>query len=246
MFHFTVIIPTRNRVEMLMRAVKSVRQQSFSNLEIIVVDDSPENNLQEKCGEFLREHGVTCVYSGGNRGGAVARNLGLEKATGELVAFLDDDDWWVPSKLQKQFSLMQDSSAGLCYTGVNVFKSDNSKHRCIFHAPGFQDQYKSIMKKNFIGTTSSIVTRKSILEKIGGFDTRLKALQDYDFYIRILKNWKVVWNTEPLTFYFDHSSSDKVSGSRTFYLQAAAYLRKKYENDPYYKMLDKSLKKLNS
>ena len=113
--------------------------------------------------------------------------------------------------------------------------------RYVFRKPGSEDHFRAIMRMNFIGPTSSVMVRKSIIEKSGGFDPELKALQDYDFYIGILRNHRAVGIDSPLTFYNDHQMPDKVSGSREFYLQAANHLREKYKSEPYFGLLKRYL-----
>lgn len=244
MFNFSVIIPTCNRNELLRRAVKSALEQRSVSLEIIVVDDNieqdaPPNQLQEYIDQFK----IIYVKSGGGKGGGYCRNLGLSHATKELVAFLDDDDQWKPDKLYKQALLMNSNDLVLCYTGLLICKPDGNS-RYSFRKPEFSDHFKSIMKKNFVGTTSSVVVRRSFLEKTGGFDISLPALQDYDLYIRLLRKWNACWIAEPLTLYDDNYKLQKVSGSRECYLNAVQHLLNKYANEKHFPLLAKSLKNI--
>jgi len=240
MSEISVVIPTRNREKMLLRAVESVRnQRHVSAPEIIVIDDSEaENRHLEK---RLSDMGVRYICSGGNKGGGFSRNLGIKHASGEFVAFLDDDDLWDENKLRMQLEVMRSGNAGLCYTGINVIDIHGRKKRYVFRNPGSEDHFRAIMRKNFIGPTSSVMVRKSIIEHSGGFDPELKALQDYDFYIGILRNHRAAGIDSPLTFYNDHPMPDKVSGSREFYLQAAKHLREKYKSEPYFGLLKRYL-----
>lgn len=237
---FSVIIPTRNRDLLLKRAVKSALCQHAVTVEVIVVDDGDWPEDSKKLEVYCNENRVKYLKTDGNKGGAFARNIGLENASNSLIAFLDDDDYWADDKLQKQAVLMADSDIGMCYTGVMICKEESLK-RYRFRKPSCNDQFKAIMKKNFIGTTSSIVVRKSVLNQIGGFDISLPALQDYDLYIRILKKWKVSWTQEPLTFYDDHSYGNRVSSSRQRYLNAVNVMRKKYKEEKYFAILNRSL-----
>ena len=242
MVDITAIIPTRDRVEMLKRAVTSASNQAAVKAEIIVVDDGEQCLKGSAVYSWLCDHNVRYFYTGGSCGGGFARNLGVEHAQGDLIAFLDDDDRWYESKLQKQRAAMQDEAVGICYTGVHVQKGDSVRYT--LHYPRFEDHYKSIMEKNFIGTTSSVMIRKSILMKIGGFDPALPALQDYDLYIRILQQSRALWIHEPLTIYNDHTIPDKVSGNRSYYVEAVRYMREKYTGASHYDLLKKSLRKI--
>lgn len=244
MFKFSVIIPTCNREQLLKRAVQSVLNQRSVDLEIIVVDDSTEtvvsaNNLQQ----YFRQLDITYVKTEGAKGGAYSRNLGLSYARNDIVAFLDDDDQWQPHKLYTQALLLNNTDIALCYTGLSICKPNGSL-RYSFRKPGFPDHFKSIMKKNFIGGTSSVVAWRSHLESVGGFDASLPALQDYDLYIRLMKRWKACWTPEPLTWFDDMHGMQKVSQSRRRYLDARSYMIKKYEGEMYYPLLLKSLKNI--
>lgn len=241
MFHFSVIIPTRNRNNLLKRAVHSVLNQNSVSFEIIVIDDGSEDHNTIE--EYLKQFGIIYLKTTGGKGGGYSRNIGLDHASGELIAFLDDDDYWAPDKLQKQAQLMEDNDAGLCYTGVSVCKPNGSL-RYSFRKPRYTDLFLSIMKQNFIGTTSSVVVRKSIIQKIGGFDISLPALQDYDLFIRILRHCQACWISEPLTFYDDQGTCDRVSFSRRRYLDAVSCMLKKYENEKHYPVLRRSLKNI--
>ena len=167
-------------------------------------------------------------------GGGYSRNIGIKLAKSDLVAFLDDDDLWLPQKLVHQKKLMERSDIGICYTAVQNCNENGIVNRTIFHLPGSKNHFQAIMRKNFIGTTSSVVVRTEILREIGGFDPELPALQDYDLYIRVLKHHRIAWTSEPLTCYFDCNRHDKVSASRTRYIRAARYLRDKYKNEKFY------------
>jgi glycosyltransferase involved in cell wall biosynthesis len=241
---FSVVIPTCNRNELLKRAVQSVLSQRLISFEIIVVDDSTETDVSgNNIEQYLRQYDITYIKSGGNKGGAYCRNLGLSQARNEIVAFLDDDDKWQPDKLYTQALLMKNTDIALCYTGLSI-RGQNGSLRYSFRKPGFPDHFKSVMKKNFIGSTSSVVAWRSHLEAVGGFDASLPALQDYDLYIRLLKRWKACWTPEPLTWCDDMHDQQRVSWSRRRYLDAREYMIKKYEGEKYYPLLVKSLKNI--
>jgi len=212
-------------------------------LEIIVVDDSTKNddswnNLEQ----YLRQFGISYIKTGGNKGGAYCRNLGISQARNEIVAFLDDDDQWQPEKLYTQATLMKNTEIALCYTGVSICKKNGSRYS--FRKPDFEDHFKSIMKKNFIGTTSSVTVWRSHLISVGGFDVSLPALQDYDLYIRLMKRWKACWTPEPLTIYDDMHGLQKVSGSRQRYLDAMKLMLNKFQGEKHYSLLKKSLRNI--
>lgn len=239
-----VVIPTRNRVAKLKQAVESVFNSTFTNLEVVVVDDSTEIEQDRDFETYFKSRGIKYLRSGGNRGGGYCRNLGIDATKSEYIAFLDDDDRWEAEKLQKQINLMKEKKGLICYTGVSIRKDRSKSFRNTFHYPRYNDHYKSIMAYNFIGTTSSVMVTRKILEEIGGFDINLPALQDYDLYIRILKRTSALWINQPLTIYNDNDSPDKVSSSTEYYKQAALYLKEKYCQEPYWPILKRSIRNI--
>ena len=115
---FSVIIPTFNRADFLKEAVQSVLDQSFENFELIVVNDNSTDNTQEIMSLFL-DGRIMVLMNDRAKGGAGARNAGIFRAQEKWVAFLDDDDEWVPEKLEKQFNMIQkiDKNIGFIYGG---------------------------------------------------------------------------------------------------------------------------------
>ncbi|MBN1760845.1 MAG: glycosyltransferase family 2 protein [Chitinispirillaceae bacterium] len=243
MIAVSVIIPTCNRPDLLRRALASVTaQRTTLPMECLVADDGAvhgNGRIERIAGEF----GAVYCTTGGNRGGGAARNCGVEKAKGTFLAFLDDDDAWEPVKLAEQVPLMDDPAVALSYTGIAILHR-NEKKRISFRKPGSSDHFRSIMAKNFIGTTSSVVVRRSTFDSIGGFDTALPALQDYDLYIRLLRNRRVAWTPSPLTVYYAGEARDNISESLERFRKAAALLTEKYHAAPQYPLLQRSLKQI--
>jgi glycosyltransferase involved in cell wall biosynthesis len=240
----TIIIPTRNRPDLLVGALSSVvRQTGPLTRECIVVDDGdPARSAGIR--EAVGNENARYLATGGNRGGSFARNLGIEKARGALVAFLDDDDVWEPEKLAAQSAFMADRSIAMSYTGATVVSGKGGR-RYTFREPREKDQYRAIMRKNFVGSTSTVMVRREALQEIGGFDTALPALQDYDLCIRLLRQYRTGWLPQALTIYHDDDTAgDKVSGSRRRFIEARGYLIRKYRDDPYATMLQNTLQRI--
>ncbi|MCX7725583.1 MAG: hypothetical protein N2053_01910, partial [Chitinispirillaceae bacterium] len=157
--------------------------------------------------------------------------------------FLDDDDEWKKEKLFTQIEIINKTQTVMCYTAFTV-KNKKGKSYYVFHKPKDRDFFKAIMKKNFIGSTSSVIVKKEVLRKIGGFDPLLPALQDYDLYIRILKHYTTSWTELPLTIYYSDSSNDKVSENRESFLIAKKILLDKYSTEPLLPYLRSSLRSI--
>ena len=177
----SVIIPTYNRCELVREAIASVLAQSFSNFELIVVDDGSEDGTAEGVGEFAE---VRYVYQP-NRGVSAARNLGVSQSSGELLAFLDSDDLWQPRKLEQQVTFFaQYPDAQICQTeeiwlrnGVRV--NPHAKHRKIS-----EDIFARSLELCLV-SPSAVMIRRELFERMGGFDENLPACEDYDLWLRI-------------------------------------------------------------
>jgi len=245
----SVVIPTRNRIDLLVRSIHSVINQTFTDWEIIVVDDASTDATESIMSE-KKSNQIHYFRLNQKSGGAVARNFGINNSNGELVAFLDDDDEWMPEKLQKQIDCMtQDKQLGICYTGRETIRKGNLifgiGKNYSFKYPPKENQFKAIMSDNFIGITSSVMIPRTILKEINGFDESLPCLQDYDLYIRIMKKWNAAGINEPLVLYHLNGNIKHVSLTRKEIEFASGYILKKYENEQYYPILVKAIQRIN-
>jgi glycosyltransferase involved in cell wall biosynthesis len=138
----------------------------------------------------------------------MTRNDGLRRASGEYVALLDDDDEWLPLKLEKQVHLLDNSSGsvGLIYTGF--FRIDGSSKKVIDRViPEKRGHvFEELCLKNWMGTCSTVLIRKVCFEKTGLFDEGLASAADYDMWLRISKEFAVDYNCEPLVYYRVHDN----------------------------------------
>ena len=179
----TAIITTHNRKDLLERAILSVLNQTYKDIELIVVSDGSTDGTDEFMQKYESDKRVRYISYYPGRGGNYARNTGIKTAKGEYVAFLDDDDEWLPTKIEKQVvKIESDSSIGLVYTGTHsIYVDDNVEFDS---CPSLQgDMSKQILYNNFAGSTTTVMLRKSILDKSGLFDEELSAIQDYDLWM---------------------------------------------------------------
>ena len=222
----SVIIPTHNRVELLKNAVESVLGQTYDDYEIIIVNDRSTDGTEGYL-NGLKDTRITHHKITESRGGNHARNMGISMASGEFIAFLDDDDEWMPEKLDKQMKLFKDESVGLVYTGSQVvYDFYDISYYNIPKDRG--DLFKKVLIRNCIGTTSSVVVRKSILEKSGLFDEEIKMRQDQDLWIRICRHCNVDVVEEPLTRYFFRKDANQISFNLDSYWETAQRFDEKY------------------
>lgn len=236
----SVIIPTHNRAALLERAVLSVIKQDESEfeVEICVVDDASTDNTQEVLQHLQTiEKRLFVIKTDYPVGGSKARNVGIMHSHGKWVAFLDDDDEWLPNKLKAQLALMRQSpdavgcSCGYCLV-VNGKVQKN-----IFPPQNF-DQF-ALMKKNILGGASAIFTLRSLLVEISGFDNRLKSGQDWDLWLRLSQRGQVVFSNEVLLMYHAHSAV-RISNN-----MASQYAGYKMFFDKHKFLMDQNLKRLH-
>jgi len=187
----SVIIPTHNRAECLRSAITSVLNQTFQNFEIIVIDDASRDHTQEVIAD-LNNARIKVIHNQVSKGAAGSRNIGIMKSSGEYVAFLDDDDEWLPEKLKIQTYLLDSSPpevGGVC-TGRFIIEKTDGRVLSMYN-PEISD----LSKGNFI-TTSSLLLRRDCFEKCGLFDESMPTCSDYDMWIRISKHFsfKIIKN----------------------------------------------------
>jgi len=192
----SVIIPTYNRRELVQEAIDSVLAQTYTDYEIIVVDDGSTDGtreaLQERYGDRIRY-----VWQE-NQGESAARNRGIEMARGEYIAFLDSDDVWLPEKLSKQVNLLDYSpEVGLvCCYEHKVNESGKP-------LPGLEKDcqnitFQNLCLRNLVGSTSTVVIRKQILTQVGEFDDSIRYGEDWDLWLRVVLVSRIKCITEPL------------------------------------------------
>lgn len=194
----SVIIPTFNRADSILPAVKSVLAQNFTDIEVIVVDDASSDTTNDRL-STLCDNRVRVLQHQQNRGAGAARNTGIRAARAPLIAFQDSDDYWRPNKLQVQLlALRKIQSAGAVYCSL-VRTWD--KRTNFIPSPTVKikegDISEEILFHNYI-STQTLLVRKQLLEAIGGFDEALPCLEDWDLNIRLSEKIRFVFVDEPL------------------------------------------------
>jgi glycosyltransferase involved in cell wall biosynthesis len=195
----TVIIPVFNRASTIRRAIDSVLEQSYKDLELIVVDDCSSDNTVQIVNSY-QDRRVSLICLPQNCGANTARNTGLRVAKGEYIAFQDSDDEWLKDKLEIQIDYMNKSRSKACYCPYTLFTEQEK-----FIIPAYADQKEiyeekimDTLRKESVISTQTLVIHKSIIEKVGMFDETMKRLQDYEFVIRICQKYKIAYVNQPL------------------------------------------------
>lgn len=209
----TVVITTHKRkVEQISKAIQSVLNQTYDNFELIIVDDSPSNfewrnSIKAYCEEISKNDvRVRYVQQPKNMGACVARNKGLELANGELISFLDDDDEYLVNRIENLVPLFKKNIV-LVYNGATIINKKINTEKYYFNDKESkqEDIYNEIMKNNFIGSTSLVMLKTSVLRKIGGFDPKMVAFQDWDVWIRMANEGGFNYTTKSLVNYYVYS-----------------------------------------
>lgn len=185
----SVIIPVYEQRELLIDALESVQKQSFDSYEVIVVDDASDADFESIVENY--DPGVILLEHDQNQGAAQARNTGIKHAKGEYIAFLDADDTWESTKLEKQCDVFErgNDNLGLVYTGFVQYELDGSEWKRYPEARG--DIYPQELERDRIHPTSTVMVQKKVLEEVGGFDISLPSRQDYDLWLRITEHYTV-------------------------------------------------------
>ena len=209
---FSIVIPVYNRAKLISRAVDSVLAQTFTDYEIIIVDDGSNDNLKKVCDDYNTPK-IHYVYQD-NAGSNPARNNGIRNSRGYYVSFLDSDDAWEKEYLEevnKKFA--GDNELGLVY--VRNIKKILPQGRLLEkrnkNFEGFI--YREVLKQGFLTNSSCVTVKRELLEKINGWDNNLRACQDDDLCFRLAKITKIGFVDKILTIFYIDESIDRISSS---------------------------------
>jgi len=192
----SAVIPTFNRAKFIAHAVDSALAQDYPDLEIIVVDDGSTDETADILSVY-RDKGVT-VLSQANRGVSAARNAGIARAKGELVALLDSDDYWLGGKISRQVEYMLLAGYEICQTEEIWIRRGRRVNPRKHHAKPSGRIFKPSLKRCLVSPSCVMFTR-SFWDRVGPFDESLPACEDYDLWLRAGLRYEVGLLGEPLT-----------------------------------------------
>ena len=209
----SVVIPAYNAEHSIRETIDSVQQQTFSDFELIVINDGSTDRTLEILQTI--EDPRLKIFSYQNGGLSIARNRGISHATGDFIAFLDADDLWALNKLKLQLAaLQQNPEAGVAYSWTYFL---NEQEKRLF--PGCHlfyegNVYADLLVKNFITNGSNPLIRRQAIDSVGEFDPTFSHFADWDYWLRIARNWSFVVVPEYQIFYRQSSRamSSKVDG----------------------------------
>ena len=200
----SVIIPTHNRIKLLIRAIHSVYSQTYKNLEIIVIDDFSSDSTPDVLPQMFPQ--ITYIRNTSSLGNAETRNVGIRSSRGEYVAFLDDDDIWFPDKLEKQ---------------MKAFNENPNIHGCFCRSLWVESNkalkdtraFSESISFEHGGPTSTWLMKREVFDKIGFFDKSFPSAVDGEFLVRFNKSFKSIVLDELL--YVHYYYSDQISSNNS-------------------------------
>lgn len=226
----SVIIPNYNYGKYLKNSIDSVLNQTYKNIELIVVDDGSTDNsidIALSYGEKLK------LIRQVNSGVSAARNIGLANTKGTYVCFLDSDDSWEPEKVDLQIPLFSQQNVGLVYSSINICNKDlkiqslmnaNYKGNCSNYF------YKFPIRSIILLGCSTAMVHKEVIERVGGFDVSLNSSADWDFFRRVSEITEVDFVDKPLVNYRRHNASMSASSLEVYYCDNEIAVRKLLSN----------------
>ncbi len=197
---FSIVIPLFNKADQIRQTIKSVLGQSYRNFEVIVINDGSTDNSDVVVKKF--EDQRIQLYTTENNGVSHARNYGVEKSNGDLIAFLDADDIWLPEHLNELSKLYSNyPNCGMYCTNYDKVFFEKSTLKTKFDGIGnshfgLVEDYFKASTIDSIGWTSSLAIPKKVFLEFNGFDLKLKSIQDLDLWIRIALKHKVVFSAK--------------------------------------------------
>ena len=228
----SVIVPAYNAEAFISQALDSVLAQTYTNIEVLVVDDGSDDRTAEIVKSFAQRDERVILLQQSNKGVAAARNLAIQKSSGEYIAPIDADDIWYPQKLEKQVQSMLNAEPyiGLVYVwSVHIDKQGLLlKGYCKIIQEG--EVYTELLHRNFIGNASASLIRRACFDRVGYYNCELKeqngqGLEDWDLYLRIAEYYQFCCVPECLVGYrqvIGSMSCNDTSMEKSFYLIMAS------------------------
>lgn len=252
---FSVIIPLYNKAPYVDKAIKSVLSQTYSDFELIIMDDGSKDDSYDVASRAIVGWDNCHVHRQQNAGVSTARNEGVKLSHGDFVCFLDADDWWEPTFLERVSGLINHySEAGIYGTGYTIVNETKRKTRIatIGVEPGFEEGYINYCQvyasRMYMPLwTGAVCVPRRVFDEFGGFKPFLKLGEDFDLWIRIALKNKVAFLNEPLSNYNQDSSLQwravgRLQEPRFHMLWNLGYLEEEERVNPDYKQLIDNLR----
>lgn len=227
----SVVIPAYNAAQTIEETIHSVQNQTFSDFEIIVVNDGSTDNTWDIINQF--DDPRIKAFSYDNAGVSVTRNRGIAHASGEFIAFLDADDLWTPDKLASQLQAINSSpNVAVAYSWTSYFHEIGEMVYPGNPVYGEGNVYPEMLQWNFIASGSNILVRRHAVEDVGGFDPDLPPCEDWDFYLRLAEKYQFALVPKHQIIYRQSSTSATASKLERLESQCFKVIEKSYARAP--------------
>lgn len=223
----SVIVPTVDRQDKLLRAIRSIKSQTYDHIEIVIIEEGVSQPQVPSLldNEFADTGNIIHIFNTDLSGLAGARNQAVAHSSGEYLAFLDDDDEWYPSKLEKQVAKLQESDAEVCYTGVERI-GPNGEVRAIKLPDVEGDAGSRTLRGSIIGPSVFMISR-DVFEAVSGFDEETPYWEDWDFLFRVSRESPFTGVSEVLAK--THTdANNRLSDAPNMTMDGAEYLSQKH------------------
>lgn len=244
----SILVPAFNAEKFISNTILSVKNQNFTEWEMIIVDDGSTDNTVEIINSYAAKDKRIKLFTQKNKGGQIARNVAFSHSSGEYIVLLDADDQILPNKLYRQSEILDENSDyGLVY-GDTWHCNDQMMHVQLesLKYPGQHvsgDVYEKIINGNIFAVHSAMVRRKCILD-VGLHDENPELIADWDLWVRVAEKYKFLYEPIPVAEYrFHNSMSAKSDGAKKQFVQRMG-VANKIQNSSRYKALNSSAKSL--
>ena len=225
----SAVVVTHNRIGELPHAIDSVLGQTFTDIELVVVNDASEDGTKEYVNQLAAEGRCRAINLKKSEGAASARNLGAAASSGELIAFLDDDDRWHATKIAEQVPLFTASDVGAVYCAQRMVFD---RQRCVETKPTRRGFIGNDIFTTMLATSSAMMYSRFAFDDVGGFDEGLTHWQDLELNIRIAERYAVDFVPNALVDVFvDTKSEGRLSNQYVAWLPAVRYIRRKHADE---------------
>lgn len=228
----SILIPAYNAANLISDALESICKQTYDHWEVIVVEDGTQDDTEHIINRFQESFGnskIRYVRHTINQGASAARNTGFEHSNGEYIALLDHDDIWKPDHLEKLLMTMDKSSADLVFSPAEFFHFSTQKPMG-FHGPSKKEWANfpsSLIDRNYI-PVSGILMKRKVLDVVGKFDTKIRGVEDLDYWLRCLElGFKFEFFPE-ITNGYRQQSPEAITANKTRVLELHALLLRKH------------------
>lgn len=231
----TTIIPCYNRVDYIDLTLESVLSQTYSPIKIVVVDDGSTDGTRAVLERYKDKITILEHPNRVNKGQSAAINLGLRQAHSKYIAILDSDDLWVPEKIEKQVSYLEEhKDVGLVYgNGFAIDEQGKEIYKYYPHQHVERNNPEDVLLNCYFLVPNNSLFRRSAIEKAGEFDERLRAAQDHDMAIRMAEVTRLAYVDEVVFYYRRHRDSISHKSAKLRWCNGFIILRKAANRYPY-------------